>query len=154
MAKSGKRGSAPGERRGGRQKGTLNKSTVKNLRAAEHAIVEAHQSGKKLAKEVLEDFMHLFAGVAASCQPLPEGASAPVGHKTDEVRFERYARLAIEAAKELAKYQSPTFKAVAVMLPPPQNPNAGAEGAKNVIRIDDAETLVRVYKSRIASVIG
>lgn len=113
------RGAKPGERRGGRARGTPNKLTIKKQREAaeiaSRAITDARESGKPLAKEVLDQFMQLFAGMAAHYQPLPDGVSiVPPGRNPNPDLFHRYADLAIDCAHKLAPYQSPTFKAIAL----------------------------------------
>jgi hypothetical protein len=107
-----KGGSKPGERRGGRRKGTPNKATVQKALIAARTVAEAKMSGKKLAKEVLEDFMLLFAGMAGDFQTTPPGA-AP-NPRADEDKFWKFAQAAIDCAHKLAPYQSPTFRAVVV----------------------------------------
>ena len=57
-------GSRPGERRGGRKKGTRNKATVQMARIAERVLGEAKASGRRLGKEVLDYFMHIFTEIA------------------------------------------------------------------------------------------
>jgi hypothetical protein len=94
-------GSKPGERRGGRQKGARNKATIERALIAERAAAQAKASGKRLAKDLLEDFMHLFADMAATADRNTE-------------KFEKWARLAIETAKALAPFQSPRYSTVAV----------------------------------------
>ncbi|MEA2934534.1 MAG: hypothetical protein QOD74_1180 [Variibacter sp.] len=108
-------GSKPGEHRGGRAPGTPNKATLERLLRAERDATQA--DGRKLAKEVFEDFMGLFAGIAAFYQPLAPGQPTPAGRRPDESKFEKYARLAVGTAADLAPYQSPAFKAIAVMTP-------------------------------------
>jgi hypothetical protein len=118
----------------GRPRGSKNKAVIQReiiaAEIAQRTVIEARTGGKKLAKEVLEEFMHLFAGMAASRQPLKpeELAELPpeeqLKRAPDEEAFEKWARLACEVAADLAKYQSPTFKAVAVSIdpaPPVQN---------------------------------
>lgn len=112
-----------GERFGGRVKGTKNKRTIEKALEAERAVAAAKASGRKLAKEMLDDFMHLFAGMATVYQPLPPGTvEIPRGHKPDEPQFEKYARLTVDCATQLAKYQSPTFRAI-VVAPAPEQPD-------------------------------
>jgi hypothetical protein len=126
------RGAKPGERRGGRAKGKKNRATiereeqarlamerlaeVERLRAQEMSVQEsaAHTSGIKLAKNVLEDFMRLFAGMAARAQPLPPGVVPPPGYAPNPAEFEKWAFLAVDAAKALAPYQSPRLAAMMV----------------------------------------
>jgi hypothetical protein len=66
---------------------------------------------KKLAKEVLDQFMVLFAGMAAFYQPRP-ASSMQQNPNANESKFDKYAKLAVECAKDLAPYQSPTFRSV------------------------------------------
>lgn len=107
-------GPPKGTRAGGRAKGTPNKATIERAIIAEQIVERATMSGKKLAKEVLDDFMHLFAGMAAAYQPLPPGMVAPAGKAQDEAKFLTYAKLAIDTAAELGPYQSPRLKAIQV----------------------------------------
>lgn len=110
---------ALGKKTGGRKPGSRNKALVERDRvAAEIAartVADAKVRGHKLAKERLDDFMTLFAGMAARYQPLPgwkEGDPIPEGREPNETKFKEYALLTIECARILAPYQSPTFKAV------------------------------------------
>ena len=143
-----------GKREGtGRPKGALGKATIERLEKAKLDVREAKASGKKLGKDVLEEFMYLFAGMAAAYQPLPPGAVVPVGRAPNEDKFKEYAVLARDTAFMLAKYQSPTFKAIPVTVQPdsPQ-PQFGDGDPTNVVTLDDPEALVRVYKRRISQV--
>lgn len=119
------RGSVKGERRGGRQKGVSNKATRERAALAERIIAEQKgQPGRKLAREVLDDFMHLFTGLAAMHQPLPQGVVPMQGQQPDEGKFLNYAKLAVDVASQLASYQSPKFKAI--MMTGLENPVGGA----------------------------
>lgn len=126
--KSG-RGSRPGERRGGRQKGSRNKAVIEReeqarltrerielemqaLGGKDPALTAALIEGKKLAKDVLSDFMELFAGMAAYYQPTP--ANLPQNANANRGMFEVYAFAAVDAAKALAPFQSPRFSAMMV----------------------------------------
>ena len=149
VAMAGK-GSAPGERRGGRAKG------VKNLHVLEREIVQqeitktAHAlrreesirrierdakmaaqvlreyaaHGKKLAKERLDEFMELFVGRAAHYQPRPDKNGKDQNPTGNEAKFEKWALHAVDVAHKLAPYQSPTFRAI-VVSPPPPSQNGG-----------------------------
>jgi hypothetical protein len=112
-------GSKPGERRGGRQKGTPNKVTAEQALSAERVLAKAKVSGRRLGKEVLDYYMHVFAEIADS-----ERAAAltekPENAREHEARFERFAKYAIDCAHKLAPYQSPTFRAVVVAPSPSQ----------------------------------
>lgn len=112
---AGRGGRIPGA---GRKKGQRNKATIeRELRQAQEAerkVEEARTSGRRLAKDMLDDFMHKFAQVAASFQPVPANTDPPEGVTPNPNEFERWAKLAVECAKALAKYQSPTFQAIMV----------------------------------------
>jgi hypothetical protein len=143
------------EKYGGRTKGTLNKKTQEALlvQAQEHQA--ALKGGKKLAKDVLEEFMMLTAGMAAVYQPLPPGTiDADPNRAPDWDKFWQCTGMVRDFASALAKYQSPTFKAIAVYAPPDQTkpamPVLPAGG--NVVTIDDPTALQRVYRNRIAKV--
>jgi hypothetical protein len=87
--------------------------------AAEAAIV----ARKKLAKDVLEEFMLRFGDMAAYHQPartwheeMRAGQVVRVNDNPnmDEDKFRAYAALTLHAARDLAQYQSPKLSAVAV----------------------------------------
>lgn len=143
------RGSAPGEHRGGRKPGVPNKKTQEALLKQAMEKSDAVKSGRKLAREVLDEFMHLTAGMAAFYQPAPP--NAPPNQNANEDKFWRCVDATHAFAKALAPYQSPTFKAIAMMAPPEPPRRAELPGG-NVVSLDDPEALTRVYKRRIASV--
>ncbi len=112
MPRGGKRPNA------GRRRGSKNRATIEKAIIAERDIAEAQASGRKLGKEVIDHYMHVFAEIAdteraAALAEKPENAR---GH---EARFERFARYAIDCAYKLAPYQSPTYRAIEIE--PPQN---------------------------------
>ena len=82
----------------GHRKATIAKIEAANIReqvgAAELAAEKVHNAGKKLGKDVLEEFMHLFAGMAVAHQPLPAGTpiSARPAARRGEVREVGQAR--------------------------------------------------------------
>jgi hypothetical protein len=53
-------GSKPGERRGGRKKGSLNLATRERAAIAAGTVLEAKTAGRQLAKDVLSDFTEIF----------------------------------------------------------------------------------------------
>jgi hypothetical protein len=112
MAKGGAR---PGA---GRPRGP-SKATIEKALIAERNVSEVKASGKKLAKEVLEDFMLFFAKMAADFQTSPAGASP--NPQADEGKFWKYAQAAVDCAHKLAPFQSPTFRAVTVAPSPEPN---------------------------------
>lgn len=147
---------ARGNKTGGRSRGTPNKRTTERLEAeriakqAQQEVDKARQANTKLGKDVLEEFMKTFAGMAAYHQPVPEGMAIPTGRKPDEAKFLTYARLAAETAAKLAEFQSPKFKAIQVMTPPPNLPAPSKEG--NVVMIDDPVAIARVYQNMVKQV--
>jgi len=130
---------ALGRKTGGRRRGTPNKTTVEKALLA--ALAAAEGTGKKLAKEVIEDFMLRYAEMAAHVQPAPPGA--PPNPHADEDKFWSWPEAAIDCAVKLAPYQSPTFKAVTVVPPPPAPPSVPEH--INFARLDPEEAM-RVYK--------
>lgn len=134
-------GAKKGERRGGRKIGSRNKATIEREEKARiemerqaevdrqraagfpETAAEAKAAGFKLAKDVLEEFMRLFAAMATAVQPYPtwhvekcDGRDVRVNDNPDcdESRFRTYAELAVQAAKDLAPYQSPKLSTVVV----------------------------------------
>lgn len=156
-----------GQRFGGRVKGVPNKATSEKALQAAIATGKALREGRKLAREVLDEFMFMFAGMAATYQPLPPSqAKDPAamamaqaqGREPNEAMFRYYAELAVQTAKELAPYQSPRFKAIPVIAPQP-GPGAPGDDARpvdgKVVPLPmDATSLARVYSQMIAPVKG
>ena len=141
-----------GMRPGGRSKGTPNKRTLERIEEARIAVENAKGAGKKLAKDVLEEFMHLFAQMALAYQPATPGmvrAPGPKGRaKGDEAKFQIYSKLTVDTAKALADFQSPKFRAIMVSAPAAGagelgQPVVGRQG--NVVTIDDPVAAARVY---------
>jgi hypothetical protein len=92
---------AHGRKTGGRKLGSLNKATVQRALLAERAAAEG--AGKRLAKDVLQDFMELFVEAAAHFR-----------ERGDWREFERWALHTVDCAKSLAPYQSPRLSALAI----------------------------------------
>jgi hypothetical protein len=120
------RGSAPGERRGGRAKGTKNRTTVeRELIAAEVArrqTSRAREQGHELAVEVMERYMREFEDGAAHFRPVAEeevAAGKKPNPNGDWAKYGEWAERVVACAKELAKYQSPQLRAIAIA-PAPQ----------------------------------
>jgi hypothetical protein len=113
-------GSNPGERRGGRKKGTPNKLTseraLQALMAAQtvKAVREANPNVPplELAKDVLNRMMKVSEGAAGLFRPAnPTGGTQGVENWD---RFGQWVDRTIACAKELAKYQSPQLRAILV----------------------------------------
>ena len=143
-----------GHRYGGRQKGTPNKKTQQRLLQVAMDQHDSAKGRKKLAKDVLEDFMHLTAGMAAMYQP--RHPDAPQNPHQNEEKFWKCVELTRDFATALAKYQSPTFKAIAVQTQPPSEtePVTINQDGKNVIALNDPVALTRLYRMRITQVRG
>jgi hypothetical protein len=101
-------GGKPGERRGGRKKGSLNLATRERAAISARDVTEAKAAGRQLAKDVLSDFTEMFKSMAVQYLPLAANENA------DEAKFEKWARLAVDCAARAAPLQSPTFRAVTV----------------------------------------
>jgi hypothetical protein len=121
----------------GRKKGSRNKRDIGLAERMVEAVVEAGAAstastvpltpqGKKLARDVLEDFMLRFADMASK--------------EANPGKFERYARFAVHCAQSLAPYQSPTFKAVTLI--PPTLPGDVAVRVINLKIFDHTGTAV------------
>lgn len=137
------RGASKGQRRGGRIKGTPNKVTVERTAVAMEVLRSNVRAGKKLAIDVLDELMILSIGLAAKYQEWP--ASAGVNPTEDVDKFFRYAEFGVLCAGKLSQHQSPTFKAIAVIPPPPQMLAAPTDKS-NVIELNDADAASRVYR--------
>jgi hypothetical protein len=107
-------------------------ATIEKALIAQRTIDNAQANGQKLAKEVLEDFMNLFAGMAAYYQPTTPEAPRQNNNANPET-FEKWAIHAVDAARMLAPYQSPTFRSV--MVAPAPNANAGRRQTKFTLTI-------------------
>lgn len=132
------RGARPGERRGGRAKGTPNrkrtereliekslKSNIKSAEDLERAKIAAmavqaarREGGAKLAKDKIEDYMATLEGMAGFYQPRPPGQEANKNENFD--RFLSCLDLAVYCAVKLAEFQTPKLRAVMVAAPPPK----------------------------------
>lgn len=157
-------GSKPGERRGGRKKGTPNKATAeRERRALEELRGKAQLLNRALAKDELDDLvpevkelMQVVKGSVAHFQRaaflggtgLP-GQSGYVAAAWDKLRewIILLKDVQVAAAVIMAKsadFQSPKYKAIAVMTPPPEMPREDHGG--KVIEINDPQALARVYQ--------
>jgi hypothetical protein len=81
-------------------------------RIAKNQIADARRRKEKLAKEMLSQFMHQFAELAAKFQPI--SANGKPNRKWDEHKYKEWGLAAVDVAKALAPYQSPTFKAIGI----------------------------------------
>ena len=97
-----------GVRYGGRAKGTPNKATVERALEAERALQKARANARPLAKEVLDNIMGICMNMAKRYASEPDEKPNP--EKLNE--FERWLKNALDAARWLAPFQSPTIKAI------------------------------------------
>jgi hypothetical protein len=112
----------------GRPKNKPNKATIERTALAERIIAEAAgQPGKKLGREILEDFATMFGGLAAAFQPVgtgPNGTMTPAdlelwAKSYKEPLFEKYAKLAAKCANDFADFQSPRLGRIQTAAPAP-----------------------------------
>lgn len=110
------RGNPPGSNGGGgRRKGQKSKTTLERearaVEQAEQQIAEASRARgaqKKLAREILDDAMQFYFGLASRHQPVATNTEA------DEKKFLTYMDKAVGVAKELAQYQSAKLSSVRI----------------------------------------
>jgi hypothetical protein len=139
-----------GTRYGGRQKGSLNKRTIAQLREASEQVGAIKRSGQKKATEVLNELMMLAMNYAARHHNKLM-ASANMNQPFDPLDYERFVEgmeLAGTFAKNLAPYQDPTFSTIKVTMPAPE-PVVDAAAKGKVLVIDDAAAATRVYQQMV-----
>jgi hypothetical protein len=142
-------GSKPGERRGGRQKGTPNKFT------ASRAVVlpPTFAASKPLylrAKDELAELVSVVKGHVGQFQLAAVGADGSglpgqPGH--DPVKWDTFLKWMAfyrSVCDSAADFQDPRFKAIAIMAPPPSPPQTGDQ-RDNVVQITDPVGASRVY---------
>jgi hypothetical protein len=114
--------------RAGRKVGGKNRATIEKAALAERIIAEAEgRPGRKLGREMLEDFATMFGGLAAAFQPVGTGPNNTLtevdlelwAKSYKEPMFEKYAKLAAKCADAFADFQSPRMSRVQVAAPPP-----------------------------------
>jgi hypothetical protein len=129
------RGSKPGERRGGRVAGTKNRATIQAGLLATRQVDEARANGAKLGTEILSEFANLFRTLALEA------------HEDQDMRgFARWSRYAVDAAKAIAPFQSPSFKPIEAPAPPPDPREIEEEGrARITLRIFENNRLVEEH---------
>lgn len=150
------RGSAPGEYRGGRSKGRLNKKTIATLEREDikrqvldeirKANAAESEAAKHRAKDVMEEFLPIVRGIAAYYHPTFEGMPQQNLHG-NEAKFMEWFPVLLDLAKALAPFQSPTFKAIAVHMPTepiPAEKTIDADG--NITKIGNP---ARVYEMMV-----
>jgi hypothetical protein len=136
----------------GRKKGSKNR-VIQEREAAIGSQIDRIRAGARTGEETLGKLMKLAEGCMALHRPTPKREILTGGQKNPDEDWDRFGQWFDRCAyvsKELAKYQSPTFKAIAVMAPAPtEEPRPFADG--NVTRIPDAEDAERVYLRMIGA---
>ena len=142
-----------GTRIGGRQKGSLNKRTLKQMEEASTQVGAIKRQGQKKATEVLNDLMQASMGVAAQYQRRIGDAAAKGQEpsKDDLETFWKAMEIAGVFAKALAPFQDPTFKAIRLNTPPPP-PDQTGKPPVSIYDITDAVEVSRVYAQMVRRV--
>lgn len=156
-------GSKPGDRRGGRIAGRKNKRTLEKLAEASREAGDKARAGKKFAKEALDELMVTAMAFAAREQRRiirdereVDADGIPV-KRADQQTYDHFWK-AMECAgifaRALAPFQHPTFKAIAVIPPPPEIPNRPDPKTIDgkVVRLDDPIEVARIYQQLIRRV--
>jgi hypothetical protein len=155
-------GAAPGERRGGRTKGVPNKAKVAQIAALSGAAVPATTAiataktvdeaaaEPELGKRTLARYCAIYANLAnvARAQMIRaerEGDEGRARFAAALREFEKWSKAAVWCADKLAPFQSPTYRAIAVIAPPPESPATPLERDGNVITLNDPVKAARVY---------
>jgi hypothetical protein len=85
------------------------------LADARQAVAEARATGRKLAKEVADDFMTIFANMAMEVRPVTErerkrGVAA--NPKADEAKLRMLSAIVLSWVSVLLPYQSARFQQI------------------------------------------
>jgi hypothetical protein len=138
-------GAKPGERRGGRQKGTGNKPHGPYDTPGDRAIVEAERKARqsglttKEGRQILSEFSNFCAGIAGAVQPLRTPEGIVWRHPAHESIFEKYMHKACLYGHWVAPYESPTFKAVHFMSQWHEKPSQTTIEAAAALVTDDMD---------------
>src|ERR1700722_18311080 len=150
---------ARGTKTGGRKAGTPNRATVERQEIAARALDNAKAGGRPLAKGRLDGLLWIPLGAMAAHQPITKDMvkkARALGNKTVKDNrgnwggFGEWWDRAAYAAKELAKYQSPTYKAVSVATPQPSG-SPPVRDVDNFVRTGDPVRASRIYQQFMAA---
>jgi hypothetical protein len=109
---------------GGRQKGSLNKTTIERRMRALKVLtghIEMPDQGSELAVDVLNRMMRLAEGAASVFRPVTtqeQAAGKAPNPEGDWQKFGEWYDRTVAAARSLASYQSPTLRAIQIAPPP------------------------------------
>jgi hypothetical protein len=109
--------------------GMLNSAVTEGeANAAKREIARAQAKQVPLGKDALSTFLGIFMSRAShynsrGTEPDPDDPKKvrDKNPNANEAKFEKWARLAVDTAKAVAPYQSPTFRAIMMAPPPPEN---------------------------------
>jgi hypothetical protein len=117
MAGRGGRREYPDGRARGRTPGSRNRRTTNQLLEAKRAVAEARAQGRKLAKEVADDFMHIFAALAIEVRPVTQKEierGVKPNPRADEDKFKALSAILLSWVEVLIPYQSARFAQIKV----------------------------------------
>jgi hypothetical protein len=109
MAGHGGRREYPDGRPQGRPPGSRNRRTTNQLLDAKRVVAEARAQGRKLAKEVADDFMTIWANMAMEVRPVTKREierGVPPNPNADEPKFRAVSAILKEWVALLLPYQS------------------------------------------------
>lgn len=153
-----------GRKTGGRQKGTPNKLTVERQRQALEELKERARRAElsPLAKDEVaalipeaKELLGVVKGIVGRFQRMAMAQDAP------DAAWEKlkewmglYAEVMLKASQiayRAADFQSPKFRAIAVVAPQQQQVLPPPIEGDNVVRLDDPQALARVYQRRVTA---
>jgi len=155
------RGAKPGQRRGGRERGTPNKRTTELAEAANNVLVNAGRAPlpkiavlRKLGKERLIEIDEIAMALVYKYR-----AAAEEGDVLAETLLWKYLGLALDAAARRAPFESPRLAAIAVQEQKEEKRKVTGESARhrllqvvlNVIAAEDAEASRRASEIETAA---
>ena len=155
------RGAKPGQRRGGRERGTPNKRTTELAEAANNVLVNAGRAPlpkiavlRKLGKERLIEIDEIAMALVYKYR-----AAAEEGDVLAEALLWKYLGLALDAAARRAPFESPRLAAIAVQEQKEEKRKVTGESARhrllqvvlNVIAAEDAEASRRASEIETAA---
>jgi hypothetical protein len=171
IANMSRGGSKPGERRGGRLKGSLNIKTRERLereKIAEQVATEIGASatgiafhkaieGRRLAKDEIKEAIPIIKGIVAHYQQQvsalnPETGSLVIQPEADLGDLKDWMRLFVDTCFKLATYESPTFKAIVLAEVPQPGDDAKMIDLQSKREPEKAtETYLRLIRSSQAA---
>lgn len=101
-----RRGAMPGERRGGRKKGSKNAKTIATTLLAAGEVFQGRKQKLKTSKEVMQTAMNYWFGLASR--------HAESGSDPNINKFQEFLRRACHVAKDLAPYEHARLQATTI----------------------------------------